>query len=338
MRLHVSSTFASILFAASCQSTAPAPSPPPVPTASLGERPSAPGELLLRGIRDGLFWVGDGSYMAMFLVGPDGVAVVDAPPTLDAGFRDAIASVTDRPVTHLVYTHHHGDHIGGAGRFRQTDPGVQVIAHADTAAALARGGACTDCISVPDPRPAPDVTFADTHSIDLGGGQVLELAHHGANHTQGNLFVHAPNHATLMLVDVVYPGWVPFDLIAVSEDIPGYVSATDRALSYDFDTFVGGHVARPGTRAEVRAARDYLDDLKRAARRALSNNTRARMIPELVEETGTDNGWWLTARHTEAVTRQCAAELRARWTGRLAGVETYADDHCKRMQFSLRID
>jgi hypothetical protein len=51
-----------------------------------------------------------------------------------------------------------------------------------------------------------------------------------------------------MLVDVVFPGWVPFAYLGLAEDVFGYVQAHDIALNYNFDTFVGGHLTRLGTR------------------------------------------------------------------------------------------
>ncbi|MET8332109.1 hypothetical protein ABZV38_40495, partial [Streptomyces sp. NPDC005181] len=36
-----------------------------------------------------------------------------------------------------------------------------------------------------------------------------------ANHSPDNIFIYAPAYATLMVVDVIYPGWVPFRNLAV---------------------------------------------------------------------------------------------------------------------------
>ena len=85
-------------------------------------------------IGDSLYWVGDGPYQAMFLVGKDGVVLVDAPPSMGGRLQTAIAEVTDRPVTHVVYSHAHSDHAGGASLF----DGAVFVAHRETARLLAR--------------------------------------------------------------------------------------------------------------------------------------------------------------------------------------------------------
>lgn len=57
-------------------------------------------------------------------------------------------------------------------------------------------------------RPVPEVTFADTYTLRVGGERV-ELAWHGPNHSPDNIYIHFPDHDTLMFIDVVNAGWVP---------------------------------------------------------------------------------------------------------------------------------
>jgi hypothetical protein len=99
---------------------------------------------LVQQIGDALYWVTDGAYSTMFMVSSAGVVACDAPPTLGENYFKAIAEVTDKPVTHLVYSHEHVDHIAGAHLFAKD---VTIVANARTAELLA---------SRKDPRrPAP---------------------------------------------------------------------------------------------------------------------------------------------------------------------------------------
>ncbi len=162
-------------------------------------------------IRDGLYWVTDGSYQIMFLTTGEGVIVVDAPPSIGKNILKAIAEVTDKPITHVIYSHAHADHIGAAGMYPRN---ATYIAHKETAALLAGindpnrfypygaflGGAAV---------PQPTVTFSDNYTLKVGN-QILELEYKGVNHDPGNIFIYAPRQKVLMLVDVVFPGWVPF--------------------------------------------------------------------------------------------------------------------------------
>ena len=69
---------------------------------------------LVEEIRDNLYWVTDGSYNTMFLVTDEGVVAIDAPPSIGQNYLNAIAEVTDKPITHVIYSHAHLDHIGAS--------------------------------------------------------------------------------------------------------------------------------------------------------------------------------------------------------------------------------
>ena len=323
--------------AALAQDAAP-PRAPPVPEASLS-LPPGEGGYILEKVGDRLWWAGNGFYQVLIMEGPKGVAVVDAPPSMLGLTRAAVAEATGgREITHLVYSHGHGDHIGAAGALAPEGSGIEIVAHAATAAQIARGAPCLDCADVETPRPMPTVTFEEDHTLDLGDGQVLELHYPGPNHQDGNIFVHAPNHGSLMIVDVIYPGWVPFDLLALSSDIPGWLDAYEAALDYEFDTFVGGHLGRAGTRADVEEVRAYILDVEAAARAVLEGLDRGAFVGEMGAEAGFENPWFLFDAYSQRMAEDCAAPVIAEWASKLGGVETFAEGHCLRMQYALRID
>src|SRR5450631_325678 len=135
---------------------------------------------LVQPIGDSLYWVTDGAYNAMFLVTSAGVIACDAPPSLGANHLKAIAETTDQPVTHLIYSHEHVDHIAGAHLFAKD---VTIIGHRKTAELL---------VSRRDSRrPVPGIIFDEFHTLEHGG-QRLELAYKGVNHSIDNIFILAP--------------------------------------------------------------------------------------------------------------------------------------------------
>ena len=105
----------------------------PVPAGARGPAIPASG-YLVEEIAGGLYWVTEGAYQTIFLTTGQGVILVDAPPSIGPNLALVIAEVTDEPVTHLVHTHHHTDHIGAAVLF----PDVTIIAHEATAELLTR--------------------------------------------------------------------------------------------------------------------------------------------------------------------------------------------------------
>ena len=205
--------------------------------------------------RSGTYLITDGGFQAWAIVTERGVILVDVPEPLP--FRPplqvvpAIAEITDKPITHLIYSHAHSDHIGGAGTVVEAFPDVKIIAHKRTKEILVRAN---------DPRrPVPHQAFEENLHLDIGGKR-LELSYQDNIHQEGNIWVYAPGERILMVVDVIFPGWVPFQRLAVSEDIAGWLRGPDVALSFDFDVLIGGH-NRLGNRKDVLVQKQYMQDI-----------------------------------------------------------------------------
>lgn len=277
---------------------------------------------LVEEIRDGLYYITEGVYQMMFLVTSEGVVVVDAPPTIGQNIQNAIDEVTNRSITHVVYSHYHADHIAAASLYPDD---AEIIAHEKTADRLAE---------VHDPnRPEPTTTFEGSYTLEVGDKK-LELDYRGPNHSVDNIFIHAPDQNVLMLVDVVFPGWVPFKNLAVSQNIPGYVEAHHEALQYDFDTLVAGHLGQLGTPDDVRTQLQFLDDLSDNARKAIETVD----FQQIAQEEATDNPWQLFDAYLDAVAEQAAEATLETWGDRLKGADVFMESHAFTMAEALRVD
>jgi glyoxylase-like metal-dependent hydrolase (beta-lactamase superfamily II) len=90
----------------------------------------------------------------------------------------AAAEGVSNTVTHLVYGHHHSDHAGASSLFGSD---VTRIGHEETRRLLLRDN---------DPaKPAPDETFSDQRTLSIGGERI-DLAWHGSNHSPDNIYIH----------------------------------------------------------------------------------------------------------------------------------------------------
>ena len=299
----------------------------PVPAAAFGPPVNESG-YFVGPVRDNLYWVTDGFYQAMFLTTTEGVVVIDAPPTIGRNLLRAIEETTRarrRPsrVTHLVYSHSHADHIGAAAIF---GTGVKRIAHAETKRLL-KTARDTD-------RPLPTATFDDCLELRVGGER-LELSYHGPNHSPDNIFIHVPSAAALMVVDVVFPGWVPFKNLAESQDIPGWIAAHDAVLATPWQTLIGGHLGRLGTRADVTLQRDYVNDLAASTRATLNSLD---PTPFFAKYGPTGNAWAIFKSYLDAAAEQAAAPITAKYTGRLAAADVFTTANAAAMVNSARID
>jgi glyoxylase-like metal-dependent hydrolase (beta-lactamase superfamily II) len=299
----------------------------PIPRSALGPALNDQGYYVGR-VERNLYWVTDGVYQSAFLTTRDGVVLFDAPPSIGGNLRravDEIAAANGVPnqVTHLVYSHHHADHGGAAFLFGGD---VVRVGHEETRRLLLRDD---------DPaRPVPEVTFADSHTLDVGGERV-ELAWHGPNHSPDNIYIHFPGHDTLMFIDVVNAGWVPIYNVNLSEDIMGYMGAPAIALSYPWTHFICGHLGRLATRDDVATHQAYIADVEASARQALAS-----VDPVPFYVAAGQNAWAGVKAHLDAVTERAAAPVVAKYTGVLAAADIAKFTYTTTFQImqSLRLD
>jgi glyoxylase-like metal-dependent hydrolase (beta-lactamase superfamily II) len=307
--------------------TADFPEYAPVPRSALGPALNDQGYHVGR-VERNLYWVTDGVYQAAFLATADGVVLFDAPPTIGGNLRRAIDEIAaadgvTNQVTHLVYSHHHDDHSGAASLFGGD---VVRIGHEETRRLLLRDNNPA--------RPVPEVTFADTYTLQVGGERV-ELAWHGPNHSPDNIYIHFPDHDTLMFIDVVNAGWVPIYNVNLSEDVPGYMAAPQIALSYPWTHFICGHLGRLATRDDVAVHQQYIADIQASAAEAL---TAVNPFPFYIHYG--ENAWAGVKAHLDTVVEQAAAPIVAKYTGVLAAADIKEFTYTTTFQImqSLRLD
>lgn len=276
----------------------------------------------LQDLGGGLYMITDNAYQSLFLVYDAGVVVIDAPPNYAARLPAAIAEVTDQAVTHVVYSHSHLDHIGGT---KAIGGSPVIIAHEETLRLLQRAA---------DPnRPLPSVTFGDRYTLKVGS-QVLELSYHGNAHAPGNIFIHAPAQRVLMVVDVIFPGWMPWRRFALAQDLPGYFAQVEEIRTMDWDTLVAGHVARTGTRDDVERQAEFNRDVRNAAATALASTRPGIGLNPL----DAGNPWAGYDNYIDRVAADCVNTLSPKWATRLAAFDVYVWDQCYAMEQSLRIE
>ena len=277
----------------------------PIPRSAVGPALNDQGYYVGR-VERNLYWVTDGTYQSAFLTTSDGVVLFDAPPTIGHNIQRAVDEITaangvSNEVTHLIYSHHHADHAGASSLFSKT---IVRIGHEETRLLLLRDD---------DPaRPAPEETFQDRRTLEIGGERI-ELAWHGYNHSPDNIFIHFPDHATLMLVDIVNPGWAPVYQSNLTEDVPGYIKAADSALSYPWKNFIGGHMGRLGTRGDIALHQQYMADIAASSRDALDAVDPTPFFVKYGENT-----WAAVRGYLDAVAAAAATPVIEKWVFRVS--------------------
>jgi quinoprotein relay system zinc metallohydrolase 2 len=221
-----------------------------------------------------------------FIVGQTSVAVVDTGTTHRQGLalREAIAAVTDKPVSHVITTHVHFDHSFGLSAFAELP--VRSIGHRNLPRALAERGTyysrllsdiCPDfagTVVVP-----PRETVDSVLEIDLGG-RPLHLTAWPTAHTNTDLTVFDAKTGSLWAGDLIFDRRLP----TLDGSITGWLAMLDDLLPAEVIRVIPGHGPVSDGRAALAAERGYLENLRDGVRLALSENLD---IPETLARLGT---------------------------------------------------
>ncbi|MBT5714392.1 MBL fold metallo-hydrolase [Candidatus Poribacteria bacterium] len=193
-----------------------------------------------------------------------------------------VASVSDRPIGHVVNTHWHADHAGGNADLAIA--GAVVIAHENVRERLAApAGPEAYNVTMPpsEPEALPILTYTDSMTL-YRNGEEIHLIHPPNAHTDGDTIVHFRNANVLHLGDLYYNGMYPFSPLdaASGGSVDGTIAALDRALAIGGDdaTYIPGHGPVSGAEG-VRAARGMLATVReRAAALMQEGRTREEIV------------------------------------------------------------
>lgn len=205
------------------------------------------------------------SHQSLFIVTDEGVIATDpigqGNQAAPEQYRQAIASVTDKPIRYVVYSHDHQDHNEGGAVLA---PDAEFVAHRLAAEKI---GARAD--SQAGRSPVPTILFDESHTLELGGKQV-HLLYVGRNHSDNSIVLHYPDRRLLFAVDFVRVNNLPSPAALRLTAPPGawdayldeWIASLARVEALDVDTVVPGHPPVSGTLADVTLLREYMEDSK----------------------------------------------------------------------------
>ena len=187
-------------------------------------------------VKDNLYMItGGGGNTAAFITAK-GVVVVDTKlAKWGQAILDKIKTVTDKPVTIIINTHTHGDHVGSNNEF----PGnIEFVAHENCKASMEK----MEQFQGDGKRFLPSRTYKDKLSL-LGGKDQVELHYFGRGHTSGDTIIVFPALRTMHTGDLFAAKATP--LIDVNNGGSGveYPKTLARAAAKlkNVDTVIPGH-------------------------------------------------------------------------------------------------
>jgi cyclase len=134
-------------------------------------------------VADNLYFIfGNGGNTAVY-VAEKGVVLVDTKnPNNGQAILDQVKTITDKPITHIINTHTHGDHNGSNIFFPAS---VEIVTQENTAANMQKMPAFQEAANK---HGLADRTYKDKMTL-LSGKDAIDLYYFGAAHTNGDTFV-----------------------------------------------------------------------------------------------------------------------------------------------------
>jgi cyclase len=218
-------------------------------------------------VKDNLYMLNGGGGTTGIFIGTTGVVVIDTKnPGWGQPILNAIKELTPKPITMIINTHSHLDHVAGNIEFPGT---VDVIAQENTAANMKR---ITPVTGLPL-RPANEYgIFADKNGRNLAkhtfkdrmtlgsGSDRIELYYFGPAHTNGDALVVFPALRVAHVGDLFAFKQPPIlDANAGGSGVE-YSRTVMKAYStiQDVDTIINGHTPATTTWADLKEYADYM--------------------------------------------------------------------------------
>ncbi len=213
-----------------------------------------------------------------FVVTDAGVVLIDSGPNAHVAERiaEAVATVTDQPITHVVNLGSQDHRWLGNGWF--LDQGAEIVALARTASTQLDYGAShmnrstrtlgEAAMAGTVPTVAPDPVDADQHVLELGGTRI-ELHYIAHAHFPGDIMVHVPEERVVFTGDVVYTQRIVG--IHAWSDPAGKLENFRQLEAWDPAIVVPGHGEATDMATARRDAGDYLEVLVEGVRAGIED-------------------------------------------------------------------
>ncbi len=205
---------------------------------------------------------------AGFVITGEGVVVFDAlgTPSLGAAMVDKIRELTELPITHVVISHYHADHVYGLQAFRELTK-AKVIAQEKSTLYInspdagqrleQRKQALSPWVDDNTTVIPPDVTFEDEMALDSGNYR-FRIVHAGPAHSPDDSLMMVEPAGVLFSGDIIQNERVPF-LASAEVDTENWMRAIGKVRELNPRILIPGHgKASENAMAALTFTYDYL--------------------------------------------------------------------------------
>lgn len=214
-------------------------------------------EIQMKPLGAGAYGYFSDGYNSLVVIGDKGALVVDPAWSARAeNIKKAVADVTDKPITHVVLTHEHYDHVGGTEVFKN----AKIVCHST----------CEKIFELDITGQAPkkvDLTFDEQMTIDLGG-KTVELKHLGVGDGFATTVVYVPENQVVATADMYGPKFLTNAMWLEDKNYLGTRKILNEVASWPLKHALSGH--SPDTSpVALKENAEYLNDLYEAVKKEI---------------------------------------------------------------------
>jgi cyclase len=216
---------------------------------------NAPKVVEVEKVKDNLYVLRGGGGNTAVFVTANGVTIVDAKnPGWGQPILDKVKELTPKPITTLINTHTHGDHVSGNVEFPAT---VDVVTQENTKTNMEK----MEIFKTNNGRGMAKRTFKDKMTIGSGADQV-DLYYFGPGHTNGDAWVVFPAHRIVHSGDIFAGKGMPLVDGNNGGSVLHYSETLMKAYNgiKNVDTIINGHMPAQTTWADLKEFADFNKD------------------------------------------------------------------------------
>jgi len=204
-------------------------------------------------LSDNVYWVSVSYYNVTVLVGEESVLLIDAPIARGKQILEAIKTITDKPLSAIVYSHAHSDHVGDAGVVLEESDNGDIDLYATVEVR-------DEFIAHKMSMPAPTKIISEGFYFE---GHYLEVNKDLVGHTPDNtvFLIQDGNRKILHAVDIVHPDQLEFRNFSLAQDPIVFQNDLEVLMGMDWDVMVTGH-NNLGYKEDVRFLQEYIADIR----------------------------------------------------------------------------
>ncbi len=214
------------------------------------------------------------AHHTVFLVTSEGIILAD-PIGVDfaSWLKAELAERFDTPVRYVLYSHYHADHASGGAVFQDT---AELIGHENMVRNLDAEKGSDTFANVR----APDRTYSDTLTVELGG-KTVRMIHALPSHSDDSSIISFPEERAVFAVDFVNVRRLPYRNMGGGPIQPWIEANKDLQKRVDYDIMAPGH-GPAGKKSDIDASTRYLEELLAAVSKGMAEGQSLERLKESV--------------------------------------------------------